>query len=91
MAVCYGAANRDETAFESPDECRLGRQHNNHIAFGYGPHTCIGAPLARLEMRVALAEVLRRVPDYELDTERIEMTPHGDLRGPWRLPATITR
>jgi cytochrome P450 len=42
-------------------------------------------------MRVALAEVLRRVPDYELDTERIEMTPHGDLRGPWRLPATITR
>jgi cytochrome P450 len=91
VAVCYGAANRDETAFESPDECRLGRQHNNHIAFGYGPHTCIGAPLARLEMRVALAEVLRRVPDYELDTERIEMTPHGDLRGPWRLPATITR
>jgi cytochrome P450 len=90
VAVCYGAANRDEAVFKSADECRIGREHNRHVAFGFGPHTCIGMHLGRLEIRIALTEVLRRMPDYELDTSGIEMTPHGDLRGPWRLPATIT-
>jgi cytochrome P450 len=89
VAICYGAANRDERAFEEADQCLIERPRNRHVAFGSGPHACLGAHLARLEMRVAIGEVLRRMPDYELETDKIEMTPHGDLRGPWRLPAII--
>jgi cytochrome P450 len=87
VAMCYGAANVDGEIFDRPEECIIDRRPNPHIAFGTGPHACIGAHLARLEMRVALEEVFRRMPDYCLDdTSAPQYTPHGDLRGFWTLP-----
>jgi cytochrome P450 len=61
------SANRDETVFEDPMRFDIGRSPNNHIAFGGGgPHFCLGANLARLEIRVMFTELLRRMPDFEL-------------------------
>jgi cytochrome P450 len=87
VAVCYGSANRDKEMFVAPDECRIDRRPNPHLAFGAGPHTCLGAHLARAEIRIALEEVLARMPAYRIDpSAEIEFTPHGDLRGFWKLP-----
>jgi cytochrome P450 len=88
--MCYGAANVDDEIFERPDECIIDRRPNPHIAFVTGPHSCIGAHLARLEMRVAIEEVFRRMPDFRLeDSTRPQYTPHGDLRGFWALPVAF--
>src|SRR6185503_2064303 len=62
----WGAANHDGSAFERPDEVRLDRRPNPHVAFGSGPHTCVGLHLARLEVRVFLEELVRAVPDWYL-------------------------
>jgi cytochrome P450 len=64
------SANRDPAQFENPDEFRIDRARNKHVAFGYGIHTCVGAPLARLEMRVSLEQLLARIPDLELTGEK---------------------
>jgi cytochrome P450 len=89
VAMCYGSANRDESVFENADTYVPDRAYNPHIAFGAGPHACLGAHLARVEMKVVLEEVLRRIPGYDLRLDELQMTPHGDLRGPWRLPADL--
>ena len=60
-----GAANRDETVFDDPDQMRLGRK-GRHLAFGNGIHFCLGAPLARLETRIALMHALQRLPNLEI-------------------------
>jgi cytochrome P450 len=90
VAMCYGAANRDESVFEDADRCVIDRHPNRHLAFGTGPHACLGAHLARLELRVAVEEMLRRAPAYRVaDPERLRMAPHGDLRGFWSLPTRL--
>jgi cytochrome P450 len=63
------AANRDPSVFTCPEEFRLDRQRNQHLSFGAGIHRCVGAPLARLEMRVVLEEVLRRLPSFCIEDE----------------------
>lgn len=77
MMMCYGAANRDPEVFDEPDEFRLDRpaaELRRHLAFGTGPHLCVGAALARLEMRVALSRLVDRFPDLRSagPTSRIE-------------------
>ncbi|HZN18578.1 MAG TPA: cytochrome P450 [Micromonosporaceae bacterium] len=62
----FAAANRDPVVFEAPDELRLDRHPNPHVAFGYGRHLCLGAPLARVELTTALDTLLRRVPTLDL-------------------------
>jgi cytochrome P450 len=62
----WGPANHDSRAFDRPGEVRLDRRPNPHLAFGSGPHTCIGIHLARLEARVFLEELLSAVPDWSL-------------------------
>ena len=62
----WGPANHDPTAFEAPGEIRIDRRPNPHLAFGSGPHTCIGIHLARLEARIFLEELLTAVPDWRL-------------------------
>jgi len=67
LVIAYGSANRDETLFEDPDEFQPGRANiTDHVAFGKGTHFCIGAALARLETRVALEEIVRRVRSYSV-------------------------
>jgi cytochrome P450 family 142 subfamily A polypeptide 1 len=60
------SANHDERAFHDPDTFRVDRSPNPHLAFGFGPHVCLEAHLARLEVAVVLGELLRRPPDIRL-------------------------
>ena len=66
VMIMIGSANTDETEFSDADEVRFDREVNRHIAFGGGIHRCLGSHLARLELRVALREWHRRIPDYEI-------------------------
>jgi cytochrome P450 len=67
--LLVGAANCDRTAFDGASEVRFDREVNRHLAFGAGPHRCLGSHLARLELTVALEEFHRRIPEYELAPE----------------------
>ncbi len=66
VLLMYASANRDERAFDDPDRFDVTRAHNQHVAFGFGTHFCLGASLARLEIRVMFEELLRRLPDMRL-------------------------
>jgi len=66
VVIYYQSANRDEDIFTDPYKFDVARSPNNHIAFGIGEHFCLGANLARLEIRVMFEEILRRMPDIEL-------------------------
>jgi cytochrome P450 len=83
------AANRDPAQFTDPDRVDLRRQHNRHIAFGYGIHFCIGAPLARLEGQLAVPALLRRYPDLALAAEP-PWLPSLVFRGVTSLPVTFS-
>jgi cholest-4-en-3-one 26-monooxygenase len=69
VALFYSSANRDEERFSDPQVFDVGRQPNDHLAFGIGQHSCLGLNLARLEIRVMFEEILKRMPDIELDGE----------------------
>ncbi len=75
VVLMYSSANRDEKYFDRPEEFLVDRTPNNHIAFGFGTHFCLGASLARLEIRVFFEELLRRTSGWKLTpgTEPIEM------------------
>jgi cytochrome P450 family 142 subfamily A polypeptide 1 len=66
VLLMYGAANADERAFDAPERFDVTRRHNQHVAFGFGTHFCLGANLARLELRVVFEELLRRIPGFRL-------------------------
>lgn len=66
VLLMYASANRDERVFDQPDRFDVTRSHNHHVAFGFGTHFCLGANLARLELRVLFEELLRRLPDFRL-------------------------
>jgi cytochrome P450 len=88
VTVSLGAANRDETRWENPDDFDIFRQRKAHIAFGHGPHTCIGMHLARMETQVAITAVLDRLPNLRLDPEadpKPVILGQG-FRSPDRLP-----
>jgi cytochrome P450 len=82
-----GAANRDPQQFRDPGRFDIAREPNQHIAFGHGIHFCLGAPLARLEARIALADLLQRVKRFELaSAEPWEPRKALHVHGPARLP-----
>lgn len=66
VALVFASANRDESTFDDPNEFRIDRKPNRHLAFGHGPHLCLGIHLARMELAVALTELLIRVPTYQV-------------------------
>ncbi len=68
VSLCWASANHDETVFAEPEECRLDRKPNRHVAFGHGPHTCSGAPLARMELQTVLERFLSLVPSFSVVT-----------------------
>jgi cytochrome P450 len=80
VALLFGSANRDAAAFDRPDELDLRRDPNPYLSFGAGIHYCLGAPLAKLELGVAFATLLRRVPRLEL-VEEPRWKPTFVLRG----------
>jgi cholest-4-en-3-one 26-monooxygenase len=89
VALFYASANRDEAAFENPDTFDIGRTPNDHLAFGIGPHFCLGANLARLEIRVMFEELLRRLPDIELDGPAERLRSYF-INGIKRMPVRFT-
>lgn len=66
IAMYYSSANRDEEVFVGPDRFAITRQPNDHLAFGTGQHACLGATLARFELRIMFEELLRRLPDIHV-------------------------
>ena len=67
VTLCIGAANRDPAQFDQPEELRLNRADNRHLAFGLGIHQCAGLSLAKLEGRIAIGRFLQRFPNYQLN------------------------
>ncbi|MFE5571159.1 cytochrome P450 [Amycolatopsis japonica] len=84
VIVSLGASNRDGTLFDNPDEFSLVRGHNRHLAFGHGPHHCVGVSLARVELQESLATVLHAFPGLQLSGEIV--WKKQVLRGPSRMP-----
>jgi cytochrome P450 len=90
VMLALPSGNRDAGAFDEPDTVCLGRKPNRHLAFGVGPHRCVGAPLARLELEVALTEWLAAIPDFEVaDDAVIEYAP-GQVWGPHSVPVVFS-
>jgi len=86
LLILLGAANRDEREFSDPADFVVGRSPNRHLTFASGIHRCLGAHIARVELRVMIDEFLRRIPDFELaDPSQIEWS-HGHVQGVVRLP-----
>jgi cytochrome P450 len=87
VLVMLGSANRDPKHFKEPNRFDITRDPNPHLAFGHGIHFCIGAPLSRLEARVALPEIFNRMQQFEL-AENTPWEPRKSLHvhGPTRLP-----
>lgn len=85
-----GSANRDARLFRDPDKFDIARDPNPHLAFGYGNHFCLGAPLARLETRIALADLLQRTNSFVLASdEPWEPRKALHVHGPARLPIRV--
>jgi cytochrome P450 len=93
VLVCLAAANRDPGTFPDADLLDIGRSRRPHLGFGHGIHFCLGAPLARLEARVAFSALLGRFPHIRLAVPRADLAwTHGDglvLRGLGSLPVTL--
>lgn len=89
IAFMLGAANRDPQQFEDPCRLNLTRLNNAHLAFGAGPHFCIGNQLARLEGQVAILRLVQEFPRMQLASERPEWAPNIGLRGLRALPVTL--
>jgi pimeloyl-[acyl-carrier protein] synthase len=89
VVTAIGAANRDPAHFPDPDRLDITRRDNRHIAFGFGIHFCLGAPLARLEGQIAIDTLLRRMPGLRLVTSAPEWRESSTLRGLKRLPVTF--
>jgi cytochrome P450 len=87
--MLFAAANRDERAFPDPDRFDTSRDPNPHLAFGFGVHFCLGASLARLELRIGLEELLEHAPGYEVTDEEPERVRSDTNRLFVRLPVVL--
>jgi cytochrome P450 len=89
MLLLVGAANRDPRRYAEPDRFDVHRDEGPHLTFGFGLHFCLGAALARVEGRIALEEILRRFPEWEVDTDHARLAPTSTVRGWETLPVTL--
>lgn len=86
MLMLVGAANRDERRYPDGDRFDIRRNIGQHLTFGFGAHFCLGAALARLEGRVALEEILKRFPEWQVDRSRAKLASTSTVRGWETLP-----
>jgi cytochrome P450 family 142 subfamily A polypeptide 1 len=92
LLLLYAAGNRDERAFGDPERFDIERWPNRHVAFGgYGVHHCLGASLARLELKILFEEVLRRMPDIEFaSSEPLKRRPNNFITGIEEMPVAFS-
>ncbi len=86
LHIMIGAANRDPAQFADPDRIDITRDPNRHVTLGHGVHYCLGAALARLELRVAVSSFLKRFPDYRLASDKIIYMDRTASRRPTSVP-----
>jgi cytochrome P450 len=89
LLIMLASANRDERHFDDPDRFDIRRKPGGHLTFGRGAHFCVGAPLARLEGRIALEEVLKRFPEWSIDLDNARRSRTSTVRGWDSMPALI--
>ena len=89
LLLGFPAANRDPAVFKDADKFIIDRAENRHVAFGLGIHRCAGSNLARLELRIALEEFIKRYPRFELSDPSAVTWAKGQVRGPRNLPMRI--
>ncbi|HZU78424.1 MAG TPA: cytochrome P450, partial [Acidimicrobiales bacterium] len=90
VMLLYAAANRDTEVFgPDADQLRVDRHPNPHVSFGFGPHFCLGAALARLEARTVLDELLDRFPEWDVDLSTASLSPTSTVRGWQTLPVVV--
>lgn len=91
VIIALASANRDETVFENPEVFDITRENNRHIAFGHGSHFCLGAPLARLEAKIAITTLFKRMPGLQIKGDREDIKWQGNylMRSLEELPLTF--
>jgi cytochrome P450 len=89
VLLLVGSANRDEDVFPDPDRYDLERDTSRLVSFGSGRHFCMGAPMARMEARIGLGELVKRVATYDVDPSGIERVHSINVRGLAALPTTV--
>jgi cholest-4-en-3-one 26-monooxygenase len=91
IMLMFESANFDESVFGDPENFRIDRNPNSHMAFGFGSHFCLGNQLARLELRLMLTKVLQRLPDLRLaDGATLPLRPANFVSGPEAMPVVFT-
>jgi cytochrome P450 len=91
IGLLFAAANRDPEVFDQPDAVHIDRPHNRHLAFGAGPHRCIGSNLARLQIRVAIERLLERLGSFRIPDGAEVTYLSGQARGPASVPLEFAR
>ncbi len=89
VGLCIISANRDKSRCPMGENFDITKATRDHMAFGFGLHSCLGAALARLEARVVMEEIIRNMPDYEVQTAGLEMAHNPNVRGYSRLPVSF--
>ena len=89
VGLCIISANRDPDKFKNPDVFDIHRGSRDHMAFGFGIHSCLGAALARMETRVVFEEVLKRMPEYEVDEAGLKRAHNPNVRGFTNVPSSF--
>jgi cytochrome P450 len=89
LNVMLASANRDEDVIDDPDRLDITRADISHLTFGFGPHHCLGAALARMEAQISLRAFTQRFPSMRLATDRIEWRKTHMNRGPQTLPVVL--
>jgi cytochrome P450 family 142 subfamily A polypeptide 1 len=91
IMLMFEGANFDEEVFGDPENFRIDRNPNNHVAFGFGTHFCMGNQLARLELKIMLTKVLQRLPDLRLaDDNMLPLRPANFVSGLESMPVVFT-
>ncbi len=90
IILANDVGNRDGEAFPDPDRLDITREARHHVAFGFGPHQCLGQPLARVELQVVLSTLYRRIPGLRLatDLDQVRFKHDGLVYGVYELPVT---